>query len=136
MFYGCRYGVVKKYNLLMSYDEIRFFWISLPTTKCNGFPFAHIYEWKRNSPSSVSFGSSGWIFEVLSVLVGSTSMIYLFLLNFETESDSELGSISLSSATNDYFEQHSSVLCQGILWKLHRFPMFLFSSCFSSYLMD
>jgi hypothetical protein len=38
---------------------------------------------------------------------------------FESDSESGFDSLSLISATNDCFERHSSVLCQGILWKSH-----------------
>jgi hypothetical protein len=126
MLYGCGCGVVRKSNCLMTSAEIRFFWLPLSTIKCSGVPFTHICEWKRHSPSSGSSGSSGWIVVVTMVAVGSTSMIYFLLLFSESESKSGLDSVSLSSTTNDCFERHSSVLCQGILWKSHHFPVSFF----------
>jgi hypothetical protein len=135
MLYGCVRGVVKKYNFLMTSAKIRFFWIPLSRVKCSSVPFTHICEWETRSPSSGSYGSFDWIVVVMAVVVGSTSMIYLPLLFFESMSNLGLDSISLSSATNDCFKGHSSVLCQGILWKLRHFPMsfivftFLLFSC-------
>jgi hypothetical protein len=126
MLYGCRCGVVGKSNCLMTSVEMRFFWLPLSTIKCSGVPFTHIYEWKRHSPSSGSSGSSSWIVAVTTVAVGSASIICLLLLLSESESKSGLNSVSLSSATNDCFERHSSVLCQGILWKSHHFPVSFF----------
>jgi len=78
-------------------------------------PFTHIHEWKKNSPSLASSGSSGWICVVATMALGSTSMIYFPLsltatlgskLEMELGSDSE----ALISSNNDYFERHSSVL--------------------------
>jgi hypothetical protein len=50
----------------------------------------------------------------MTIVVGYASIMCLILFLFESEFDSGLNYVSLSSATNDYFEQHSSVLCQGI----------------------
>lgn len=57
MLYGCRCVGIGIFNHLMTSLEIRF-WILLSTMKCGREPFTHIYEWKRLSPSSVSFGSA------------------------------------------------------------------------------
>jgi hypothetical protein len=59
MLYGCGCGVVDNPNCLMTFVEMRFFWLPLSTMKCNRVPFTHICEWKRCSPSSISVGSSG-----------------------------------------------------------------------------
>jgi hypothetical protein len=50
-----------------------------------------------------------------------TSMICILSIFFESDSKSRFVSLSLISATNDYFERYSLVLCQGILWKSHHF---------------
>jgi hypothetical protein len=50
-------------------------------------------------------------------------MIYLLPLFSKSDFESGLDSFSLISTTNDCFEPHSSVLCQGILWKSHHFPV-------------
>jgi hypothetical protein len=126
MLYGCGCGVVGKSNYLTTSAEMRFFLLPLSTIKCKGVPFTHICEWKRCSPSSGSYGSSGWIVAVVTIEVGSTSIICLLLLLSKSKSESWLGYVSLISATNDHFEQHSSVLCQRILWKSHHFPMSFF----------
>jgi len=133
MLYGFGCGVVEKYNCLKTFTKIRFIWLLLSTIKCSGFPFTHICEWKRCSPCLGSSGSSGWIVVVVTVAVGSSPMIYFLLLFFESESKSGLGSVSLSSNTNDCFERHSSVFFQGILWKSHHFLMpFIFMLLFFS----
>jgi hypothetical protein len=123
MLYGCGCGVVSKSNCLTTSAEMKFFWLSLSTIKCNGVPFTHICEWKRRSPSSRSAGSSGWIVGVATTAVGYALMIYLLLLFYESESDSGFGSLSLSSTTNEYFKQHSLVLFHGLLWNSHHFPV-------------
>jgi hypothetical protein len=126
MLYGCGCGVVGKSNYLMTSTEMRFFWLLLSTIKFNGSPFTHIFEWKRSSPSSRSSGYVGWIILVSTVALGSASFIDLILLLFESESELGIGSFSLSSSTNDYFERHSSVFFQGLLWKSHHFLMSFF----------
>ena len=131
MLYGFGCGVVVKFNCLITSIEMMFFWLSLSTIKCSGVPFTHICEWKSCSPSSGS--SSSWIVVIAIVLVGSTSMICLLLLFSESYSESGLGSVSLRSSTNDYFERHSSVLCQGILWKSHNFLVSFFSCRYPSF---
>jgi uncharacterized membrane protein len=88
----------------MTYAEMKFFWLLLSAIKCSGVPFTHICEWKRRSPSSGSSGSSGWIVVVATIAVGYASMICLLLLLYESKSESWLGSVSLSLATNDCFE--------------------------------
>jgi hypothetical protein len=89
-------------------------------------PFTHICEWKSRSPSSGSSGSPGWNLVVAMVALGSTSMIHLLLSGsgseFELASDSE----AFTLATSDRFERQSTVLCQGILWKSHHFPVSFF----------
>jgi hypothetical protein len=82
--------------------------------------------------------TSGWIIAVAKIYVDSASIIYLLLLLFELESDSGLDFVSLISATNDCFERHSSMLCQGILWKSHHFlvSFFIFSLLFFSCGLD
>jgi hypothetical protein len=138
MLYGCGCGLVGNSNCLTTSVEMRFFCLSISTMKCNEVPFTHIYEWKRCSPSSGSVGSSGWIIVVAIVVVGSTLMICLLPLFPESYSKSGFASFSLISTTDDCFDIHSSVLCQGILWKLHHFPMsfFVFSLPFFSCGLD
>jgi len=126
MLYGCGCGVVDNPNCMMTSTNMRFFWLPISTIKCSGVPFIHICEWKRHSPSSGSAGSSGLIVAVATIVVGSVSMIYLLPVFFESDSESGFDSLSLISSTNDYFERHSSVLCQGILWKLHHFLVSFF----------
>ena len=126
MLYGCRCGVLDNPNCLMTSAEMRFFWLPLSTIKCSGVPFTNICEWKRCSPSSGSVGSSSWIAAVATI----TCLLPLFS---EWDYESGFGSLSLISATNDFFEWHSSVLCQGILWKSHHFSVsFVFSWPFFS----
>jgi hypothetical protein len=123
MLYGCRCGVVGKSNCLKTSTEMMFFWLPLSTIKCSGVPFTHICEWKSRSPS---LGSSyGWIVAIAIVAVGSTSMIYLLLLFSESGSKLGFNSLSLRSTTNDCIERHSSMLCQGMLWNSHHFPVSL-----------
>jgi hypothetical protein len=110
----------------MTSAEMRFFWLPLSMMKCSGVPFTHIYEWKRHSPSSGSSGSPGWSLVVETVALGSTSMICLPLSGFGSESESTSDSEAFTSATNDCFERQSVVLCQGLLWKSHHFPVSFF----------
>jgi hypothetical protein len=121
MLYGCGCGVVGKSKCLTTNVDMMLFCLPLSTIKCSGVPFTHIYEWKSHSPSSRS--SSGWIFAVVTIIVGSVSMICLLLLFSESESNSRFNSLSLSSATNDYIGRYSSMLCQGLLWNSHHFPV-------------
>jgi hypothetical protein len=136
MLYGCGCGVVGKSNCLTTSTKMMFFWLLLSTIKCSGVPFTHICEWKSRSLSSGS--SSGWIFAIVIVAVGFASMFYLLLLFFEPRSKSRFGSLSLSLATNDCIELHSSVLCQGLLWNSHHLSVsFLyFVLPFFSYIWD
>jgi hypothetical protein len=124
MLYGCGCGVVDKSNCLM-----RFFWLLLSTIKCNGVPFTHICEWKKHPPSSGSSGSSGWIVVVPIVALGFASTFCHLLFFSKSEPKLGLESVSLSSTTNHYFERHSSMFFQGILWKSHHFlvSFFIFS---------
>jgi hypothetical protein len=124
MLYGCRCGIVGKSNCLTTFVEMMLFWLPLSTIKCSGVPFTHICEWKSRSPSLRS--SSGWIVAVGTIAVGYASMIYLLLLFSKSGSNSGFISLSLRSTTNDCIERHSSVLCQGLLWNSHHFPMSFF----------
>jgi hypothetical protein len=119
MLYGCRCGVVRKSNYLTTSAEMMLFWLPLSKIKCSGIPFTDICEWKIFSPSLGS--SSGWIVVAAIIVVGSATMIYLLLLFFELGFKSRFDSLSLGSTTNDCIERHSSVLCQGLLWKSHHF---------------
>jgi hypothetical protein len=136
MLYACRSRVVRNSNCLRKSQEIRFSWLPLSTIKCSEVPFTHICERKRLSPSLGSSRSFGWIVEVMTIVLGSTSIIYPILWFTELESELGLVSISFSSATNDCFEQHSSVLCQGILWKSHHFLVSLFIFMFLLFSRD
>jgi hypothetical protein len=60
------------------------------------------------------------------VALGSMSMISLPLFGFESESEPTSDSEAFTLATNNYFEQQSTVLCQGILWKSHHFLVYFF----------
>jgi hypothetical protein len=112
----------------MNSTEMRFFWLPLSMMKCNEVPFTHIYEWKRCSPSSSSFGSPIWSLVVATVALGSASMIHLPLSGSNSESEPTSDSDTLSSETNDFFEKKLAVLFQGLLWKSHHFsvPFFVF----------
>ena len=124
-------------NYLTTSAKMMFFWLSLSTKKCNGVPFTHICEWKRWSPSSRSVGSFGWIVTVTTIAVGSASMIYPLPVLSELDSELGFGSLYLILATNDCFEWHSSILCQGILWKSQHFPVsFVFLLPLFSYGLD
>jgi hypothetical protein len=94
--------------------------------KCIGVPFTHICEWKRRSPSFGSSGSPGWNLVVETVALGSTSMTHLPLSSSSSESKSTSDSKAFTSATSDYFEWRSTVLCHGLLWKSHYFPVYFF----------
>jgi len=126
MLYGCGCGVVDNPNCLTTFVEMMFLWLSLSTIKWNRVPFTHICEWKRCSPSSWFVGSSSWIVVVTTIEVGFASMIYLLLVFSELDSELGFDSLSLISNTNDCFDRHSSVFCQGILWKSHHFLMSFF----------
>jgi hypothetical protein len=132
MLYGCGCDFVGNPNCLVTYAEMRFFWLLLSTIKCNGVPITKIYERKRCSASLGSSSSSGWMVLVTMVEVGSTSMICLLLFLSKSGSKSSLISNSLTSTTNDGLEQHSLMLFQGILWKSHHFlvSFFIFSLLF------
>jgi hypothetical protein len=45
---------------------------------------------------------------------------------FDSKLVSTSDSKSFNLTTNDFLERHYSVLCQGILWYSHHFPMFFF----------
>jgi hypothetical protein len=110
----------------MTSAKMTFFWLPLSMMKCNRVPFTHINEWKRCSPSSSSSGSSGWSLVVAMVVLGSTSMIYLPLSGSGSESEPAYDSETFTSTTSDCFERQSIVLCQGLLWKSHHFPVSFF----------
>jgi hypothetical protein len=59
---------------------------------------------------------------VATVALGSVSMICLPLSGSDSNSKPTFDSKDFTSATNDFFERQSTVLCQGILWKSHHFP--------------
>jgi hypothetical protein len=122
----------------MTFAEMRFFWLPLSMMKCNGVPFTHICEWKRFSPSSGSSDLPSWSLVVETVALGSALMICLPLFGSDSESEPESDSEALTSATNHYFESHSAVLCQGLLWKLHHFlvSFFVFPMSFFSCILD
>ena len=138
MLFGCECGFVDSPNYLTALAEMRLLWISLSTNKYNCVPFTHISEWKRRSSSSGSTDSSHWIVLFTTVAVGSTSMMCLFSIFYGWDSQSEFASMALTSTTNDYFDWHSSVLFQGILWKSHHFPVsfFIFYLPFFSCVLD
>ena len=99
----------------------------------------HPHMWmKKALPLFRICCSSGWTVLVVKIVVGSTSMIFLLPLFLELDSKSGFSSLSLISATNDVFERHSSVLCQGILWNSHHFSLsfFVFPWPFFSYGLD
>jgi hypothetical protein len=50
------------------------------------------------------------------VALGSASMIRLPFSGSESESEPTYDLEAFTSATNDCFEWHSTVLCQGLLW--------------------
>jgi len=138
MLYGCRCGIVDNPNYLMTSTDMRLFWLSLSTIKCNRVPFIHICEWQRCSPSLGYIGSSSWIVPFATIEVGCVLMIYLFSIFFWSDSESGFDSLSLTSSTNDFFEWHSLVLCQWILWKSHHFlvSFFFFPLPFFSYVLE
>ena len=69
-----------------------------------------------------------WLdFGVVKMALGSASIICFPLSRFDLNSESSSNSEAFSSAMSDCIEQHSSVLCQGILWYSHHFPMSFFN---------
>jgi hypothetical protein len=113
----------------MTAAEVKLFWLLLSKLNCSGVLFTHIYEWNRHSPSSSSSNSFGWIFVVVIVAMSSALVIWFPLSYSESEFESWSNSFSLISSNNDFFEKHSSVLCQGILWNSQHFSVssFFFS---------
>jgi hypothetical protein len=101
--------------------------------KCSGVPFTHISEWKRCSPSSGLSSSLGSSLVVATMALGSVSMICLPISGFDSESKPASNLEAFTSATSDCFEQKSVVLCQGILWKSHHFPVSFFVFPVSSF---
>jgi hypothetical protein len=106
--------------------------------KSSGVPFTHICEWKRHSPSSGSSSSPGWSLVVATLALGSVSMIHLPLSGSSSESEYASNSEAFTSATSNYFERQSTMLCQGLLWKSHRFPVsfFVFPVSFFAWRLD
>ena len=45
---------------------------------------------------------------------------------YDLESEPASNSEAFTSATSDFFEWQSTVLCQGLLWKSHHFPVSFF----------
>jgi hypothetical protein len=126
MVYGWGCVIIRNFSILMTLMDIKLFWLPLSTIKNSGVSFTHICEWKRFSPSSVSFDSFGWIFAVAMVALGSMSMI-LFSLSFsKLDSKTYCYYFSFILSNSDCFEQHSLVLCQGILWNFHQFSVSFF----------
>jgi len=103
---------------------------------CSGVPFTHICEWKRHSPSSSSSSSSRWSLMVAMVALGSASMICHPLSSSDSESKPTSDSKSFTSATSDCFEQKSTMLCHGILWKSHHLPISFFVFSVSLFACD
>jgi hypothetical protein len=70
---------------------------------------------------------------VAMVALGSTSMICLPLSDFDSELELASDSEAFTSATNNFFERKSTMLCQGLLWKSHHFliSFFVFSVSFA-----
>jgi hypothetical protein len=58
--------------------------------------------------------------------MGSASMICLPFSGFDLESEPASNSKVFTSSTNDCFENQSIMLFQGLLWKSHHFPVYLF----------
>jgi len=58
MVYGCGCTMVGKHNHLLTSAKMRPFWLPLSIMNFSGELFTHIWEWKRNSSSSRSSGSS------------------------------------------------------------------------------
>jgi hypothetical protein len=61
-----------------------------------------------------------------NVALGSVSMIHLPLFGSDSKSEPASDSEAFTSATNDFFEKKSTVLCQWLLWKSHHFPISFF----------
>jgi hypothetical protein len=83
----------------------------------------NICEWKSRTPSSGSSSSPGGSLVVAMVALGSASIIHLPLSGSVLESESTSDSEAFTSTTRDCFERQSAVLCQGLLWKSHHFPV-------------
>jgi hypothetical protein len=113
-------------NLLTTSIEMRFFWLPLSMMKCSEVPFTHICEWKRCSPSSGSSSSQGWSLVVATVALGSELMTCIPLSGSVSESESASDSEAFTLSTSNFFERQSTVLCQGLLWKSHHFPISFF----------
>jgi hypothetical protein len=56
----------------------------------------------------------------------SASMISLPFSGSNSDSERTYDSKAFTSATNDFFERHSTMLCQGLLWNSHHFPLSFF----------
>jgi hypothetical protein len=110
-------------SCLMTFADMRFFYLPLSMMKCNRVPFTKNCEWKRRYPSFGSSSSLGWSLVVAMVELGSVSMIHLPHSSSNSESDSTYDLEDFTSATNDCFERQSTVLYQGLLWKSHHFSV-------------
>jgi hypothetical protein len=60
------------------------------------------------------------------VALGSMSMIRLPLSSSDSTSEPAFDSEAFTSVTSICFKQQSLVLCQGLLWKSHHFPVSFF----------
>jgi hypothetical protein len=58
--------------------------------------------------------------------LGSVLMIHLSFYGSNSESKPASNSNDFTLATNDFFERHSAMLCQGLLWNLHHFLVYFF----------
>jgi hypothetical protein len=117
---------VGRASCLVTSLEMRFLWLPLSMMKCSGVPFTHIFKWKRHSPSSSSSGSPGWSLVVEMVALGYESIICLPLSGSRSKSEPASDLEAFTLATSDCFERQSAVLCQGLLWKSHHFPVSFF----------
>jgi hypothetical protein len=60
------------------------------------------------------------------VKLDSASMICIPFFSFDSESKPTSNSEDFTSATNDFFEQHSVVICHNLLWNSHHFLVSFF----------
>jgi hypothetical protein len=75
---------------------------------------------------------------VETVVMGYALMICLPLSGIVSELESVSDSEAFTSSTSDCLEWQSTVLCQGLLWKLHHFlvSFFVFPMSFFAYILD
>jgi hypothetical protein len=94
--------------------------------KCRGC-LSPTYVNERGSHLPLGSSSSlGWILVVATMALGSMSMIHISPFCSDSDLEPTSDSEAFTSATNDYFERQSTVLCQGLLWKSHHFPVSFF----------